>query len=93
MPLSYQGFNYILFTTCEISNYVHGIPIHNANAVTILVVMHQIYMYPPLQDTQHLSWFIYTNWQTILTLNIAHLQHLSGSLDNYMKIMKRVLMS
>ena len=29
------GFNYILFATCEISNYVVGIPIQKANAVTI----------------------------------------------------------
>ena len=35
MPLSNQGFNYILFATCEISNYVLGIPIQKANAVTI----------------------------------------------------------
>ena len=35
MPLSNQGFNYILFATCEISNYVTGIPIQKANAVTI----------------------------------------------------------
>ena len=35
MPLSNQGFNYILFATCEISNYVVGIPIQKANAVTI----------------------------------------------------------
>ena len=35
MPLSNQGFNYILFATCEISNYVIGIPIQKANAVTI----------------------------------------------------------
>ena len=35
MPLFYQGFNYILFSTCEISNYVIGIPIQKANAVTI----------------------------------------------------------
>ena len=35
MPLSNQGFNYILFATCEISNYVVGIPIEKANAVTI----------------------------------------------------------
>ena len=35
MPLSNQGFNYILFATYEISNYVVGIPIQKANAVTI----------------------------------------------------------
>ena len=35
MPLSNQGFNYILFATCEISNYVIDIPIQKANAVTI----------------------------------------------------------
>ena len=35
MPLSNQGFNYILFATCETSNYVVGIPIQKANAVTI----------------------------------------------------------
>ena len=35
MPLSNQGFNYILFTTCEISNYVIGITIQKTNAVTI----------------------------------------------------------
>ena len=35
MPLSNQGFNYILFATCEISNFVIGIPIQKANAVTI----------------------------------------------------------
>ena len=35
MPLSNQGFNYILFATCEISNYVIGIPIQKSNAVTI----------------------------------------------------------
>ena len=35
MLFSNQGFNYILFATCEISNYVIGIPIQKANAVTI----------------------------------------------------------
>ena len=35
MPLSNQGFSYILFVTCEISNYVIDIPIQKANAVTI----------------------------------------------------------
>ena len=35
MPLSNQGFNYILFATCEISNFVVAIPIQKANAVTI----------------------------------------------------------
>ena len=33
--VSNQGFNYILFATCEILNYVIGIPIQKANAVTI----------------------------------------------------------
>ena len=35
MPLSNQGFNYILFATCEFSNYVIDIPMQKANAVTI----------------------------------------------------------
>ena len=35
MPFSYQGFNYILFATCEISNYVIGILIQKANAIII----------------------------------------------------------
>ena len=35
MPLSNQGFNYILFGTCEISIYVIGIPVQKANTVTI----------------------------------------------------------
>ena len=35
MPFSNQSFNYILFATCEISNYVIGIPIQKANAITI----------------------------------------------------------
>ena len=35
MPVSNQGFNYILFATCEISNYVIGIHIQKENAVTI----------------------------------------------------------
>ena len=35
MPLSNQGFNYILFATCEISNYVIDIHIQKANTVTI----------------------------------------------------------
>ena len=39
MPLSSQGFNYILFAACEISNYVVGIPIQKANAVTIAEVL------------------------------------------------------
>ena len=30
-----KGFNYILFATCEISNYVIGISIQKVNAVTI----------------------------------------------------------
>ena len=34
MPVSNQGFYYILFATCEISNYVIAIPIQKANAVT-----------------------------------------------------------
>ena len=35
MPLYNQCFIYILFATCEISNYVICIPIQKANAVTI----------------------------------------------------------
>ena len=35
MPLGNQCFNYILFATCEISNYVIGKHIQKANAVTI----------------------------------------------------------
>ena len=35
IPLSNQGFSYILFATYEISSYVIGIPIQKANAVTI----------------------------------------------------------
>ena len=35
MPLTNQVFNYILFATCEISNYVVGIPIQKANVLTI----------------------------------------------------------
>ena len=35
MPLSNLGFNYILFATCEILNYVIGILIQKANDVTI----------------------------------------------------------
>ena len=34
-PLSNEGFKYILFATCEISNYVIGILIQKVNAVTI----------------------------------------------------------
>ena len=34
-PLYNQGFNYILFATCKISNYVIGISIQKANALTI----------------------------------------------------------
>ena len=36
MPLSNQGFNYIVFATCEISNYVIGITMQKANTVTIM---------------------------------------------------------
>ena len=35
MPLYKEGFNYTLFAICEISNYVIGIPIQKANAITI----------------------------------------------------------
>ena len=35
MPLSNQGFNYILFATCEFSNYVIGLSIQKENVVTI----------------------------------------------------------
>ena len=35
MPLCNQGFIYILFATCETSNYVIGIPIQKANAIII----------------------------------------------------------
>ena len=45
MPLSNQGFNYFLFTTCEISNYVMGIPIQKANAVTIAEALHTRVVY------------------------------------------------
>ena len=36
MPLSNQAFNYILFATCDISNYLMGIPIQKASVVTIV---------------------------------------------------------
>ena len=35
MPLSNSHFNYILFSTSDISNYVIGIPMQRANVVTI----------------------------------------------------------
>ena len=35
LPLSNQGFSHILFATCEVSNYVIGIPIQKVNGVTI----------------------------------------------------------
>jgi hypothetical protein len=35
MPLNSQGFHYILLCTCEVSNYVVGIPIPNTKAETI----------------------------------------------------------
>ena len=35
MPLPSQGFNYILFATYQISNFVIGIPIQKENASTI----------------------------------------------------------
>ena len=39
MPLSNQGFNYILLATYEISNYVISITIQKVNAVTIAEVL------------------------------------------------------
>ena len=50
MPLSNQGFNYILFATCEISNYVIGIPIQKANVVTIAEALlnRVVYQFGPL---------------------------------------------
>ena len=39
LPLSNQGFNYLLFVTCDIPNYVIGISIQKANAVTIAEVL------------------------------------------------------
>ena len=49
MPLSNQGFNYNLFATCEISNYVICIPIQRANAVAIAeaVVNRVVYQFGP----------------------------------------------
>ena len=49
MLLSNQGFNYILFTTCEISNYVTGIPIQKANVVTIAeaLLKREVYQFGP----------------------------------------------
>ena len=35
MPLSNQGFNYILFATSKISNHVISVSIEKANVVTI----------------------------------------------------------
>ena len=37
MPLSNQGFNYILFATCKISNCMIDIHIQRANVVTIAI--------------------------------------------------------
>ena len=50
MSVSNQGFNYILFVTYEISNYVTGIPIQKANAITIAEVMlnRVVYQFSPL---------------------------------------------
>ena len=49
MPLSNQGFNYILFATCDISNFVIGIPIRKTNAVTIAEPLLQgmVYQFGP----------------------------------------------
>ena len=46
MPLYYQGFNYILFLACKISNYVICIPIQNANTVTIAETLLNRVAYP-----------------------------------------------
>ena len=49
MALSNQGFNYILFATLEISNYVIGIPIQKANAVIIAeaLLIRVVYQFGP----------------------------------------------
>ena len=49
MPLSNHSFNYILFATCEISNYVIGIPIQKENAVTIAETLlnREVYQFGP----------------------------------------------
>ena len=49
MSLSNQGINYILVATCEISNYVIGIPIQKANAVTIVeaLLKRVVYLFGP----------------------------------------------
>ena len=45
MSVSNQGFNYILFAICEILNYVIGIPIQKANAVTSWVPLQKGVIY------------------------------------------------
>ena len=49
MSLFNQGFNYILFATCEISNYVIGIPTQKPNAVAIAkALLHRVvYQFGP----------------------------------------------
>ena len=45
MPLSSQGFNYILFAVCEVSNYMFGMPTQKANTVTLPDILLNIVVY------------------------------------------------
>ena len=54
MPLFNQGFNYILLATCEVSNYMIGIPIQKANDVTIAEDLH-VTIAEDLQYIQYLK--------------------------------------
>ena len=51
MPPSTEGYKFILFVTCEVSNYVIGIPLKQANSLTIAEAMLNriVYVFGPPQ--------------------------------------------
>ena len=101
MPLSNQGFNYSLFATCEISNYVICIPIQKANAVTIAEALlnRVVYQFGPAKTliidedrtlSADLLMHIY-NTLNIRTQVISPLNHGSLRTERYIRSISHML--
>ena len=101
MHLSNQGLNYILFATCEISNYVIGIPVQKANAVTVTEALLNRVLYqfgPPktliIEEDRTLSADVLMHIYNTLNIRpqvISPLNHGSPRTQRYIRYISEML--
>ena len=101
MPLSNQGFNYILFAICEILSDVIGIPIQKVNAVTIAEALlnRVVYQFGPpktliIDEDRTLSADVLMHIYNTLNIRsqvISPLNHGSLRIERYIRSVSEML--